>query len=357
MEQLEFFYEKKIKKLPFIERKVKIPKDENIILNGIRFSGKTFLLKDYLYRSREKFLYINLKDLRVDIKGIEKNIQNFIDKNGIDIVAIDNYQKDFSLPHAKQIILTSTKPLKIEGFKNIKIYPLDFEEYIAFDKSTDIKIIFNNFLKNGTFPEISQISDFKKEERFFEILTLMFSGTDELEIFKEIANMQGHKSSAYHIFTKLKSKIKISKDRFYNFFDDFKKMSLFFSVEKYNRPNAAKKIYLCDFVIKSSLSFSKEFPKIFENMVFLEMIKRDFKIYYYDLIDFYLPKSQEVIFCIPFGSEVTIQRKVDSAYKYIKELKVNKITVLSVANSFKFFKNDIPVTVLPFYEWAISELD
>ncbi|WP_187647517.1 ATP-binding protein [Nitrosophilus labii] len=358
MEQLEYFFDRKSKKIPFTQRKKVVPTNKHTLINGIKFSGKTFLIKDYLYQqSDKKSLYLDLDDTRIEIESIKKNLQLFIEEKDIEIVAIDNFKKDFPIPKAKQIILAASEPIELDGFENIKLYPLDFEEYIAFDKSTDIKVIFNNFLKNGTFPEISQLPDFKKDERFFEMLRLFFKDEIELQCFKEISIMQGHKSSPYHIFTKIKPKIKISKDRFYTFYETLKEKDIIFTLEKYSFPKASKKIYLCDFVLKSYLSFSKEFPKIFENMVFLEMIKRDYEIFYYDLIDFYIPKSQEVIFCIPFGSEVTIQRKIDSAYKYIKELKVDKITVLSVANSFKFYENDIPVTVLPFYEWAISELD
>ncbi len=358
MEQLEYFFEKKSKKIPFIQRKKAIPTNKHTLINGIKFSGKTFLIKDYLNQQIDKkSLYLDLNDIRIEPESIQKNLQSFIDKKGIEIVAIDNFKKDFYIPKAKQIILATSEPIVLDGFENIKLYPLDFEEYIAFDKSTDIKIIFNNFLKNGTFPEISQLPDFKKDERFFEMIRLFFKDEIELQCFKEITVMQGHKSSPYHIFTKIKPKIKISKDRFYAFFEILKGKNIIFTLEKYSFPKASKKIYLCDFIFKSYLSFSKEFPKIFENMVFLELIKRDYEIFYYDLIDFYIPTSQEVIFCIPFGSEVTIQRKIDSASKYIRELKIDKITVLSVANSFKFYEKDIPVTVLPFYEWALSELD
>ena len=358
MEQLEYFFEKKFKKLPFIQRKKKILPNKNILLNGVRFCGKTFLIKDFLLQnSHKKTLYINLDDIRVDIDLLNKELQNFINEKKIEIVAIDSYKKDCQIPKAKQIILSTATPLNIAGFEQIDLYTLDFEEYLAFDRSTDIKTVFNNFLKNGSFPEISQLLDLKKEDRFLEILSLLFKDEVELSIFKEIAKTQGYKSSAYHIFTKLKSKIKISKDRFYQIFNSLEEKKIVFLLEKFLFPRAPKKIYLCDFVLKNYTSFSKDFLKMFENMIFLEMKKRNYEIYYYDQIDFYLPKSSEAVFCVPFGNEVSIQKRVDSAFKYIKEIKVSKIVVVTVANSFKYYIDDIAVFVLPFYEWVLAELE
>lgn len=354
MEQLQYFFEEKIKKIPFIPRKLSIDENENILLKGVKFSGKTFLLKDYLSRQNRKFLYIDLDDIRVNIKELESNLQNFIDKNGIEIVAIDNYKKEFLVPKAKQVILSTCEPTKIDGFKTKKLYPLDFEEYIAFEKSTDIKIVFNNFLKNGTFPEISKLPDFKRKDRFFEIIKLFFSEEIEVELFKEISKKQGHKSSPYQIFTRLKDRLKISKDRFYSFFEELKEKDIIFVLEKFSYPKASKKIYLCDFALKNYLSFSKEFPKIFENALFLELIKKGYEVFYYDKIDFFIPSKKEVIFSIPFGSEVTIQKKITEAFRYIKELDTKKITVVSVTKSFKYYEENIEVEILPFYEWVLE---
>lgn len=354
MEQLEYLFEKKIKKIPFIPRKTKIDENKNILLKGIKFSGKTFLIKDYLFNQKRKFLYINLNDVRIDKNSLQKNIQLFIDKNGIEIVAIDNYTKDFLTPKAKQIILATNENIILDGFKTKTIYTLDFEEYIAFEKNTDIKTVFNNFLKNGSFPEISKLPEFKRSERFFEMIKLFFNNEIKIEIFKEISKKQGHKSSAYQIFTRLKNNIKISKDRFYSFFEELKSKNIIFLLEKFSSPKALKKLYLCDFALKNYLSFNKEFPKIFENAIFLELIKRDYKIFYYDKIDFFIPSKKEIIFSIPFGSEVAIQKKITEAIKYTKELDAKKITIVSVTNSFRYYEENIEVKVLPFYEWALG---
>jgi len=352
MEQLEYYFEKKIKKFPFIERKVKIKNNKNILLTGVKRCGKTFLIKDYLY-DKKNYLYIDFEDIRIDKDSINKNLQKFIDKNSVEIVALDNYDKSIIIPKANQIILSSLDNIDLDNFEKIRLSPLDFEEYIAFDKSVDVKIVFNNFLKNGTLPEISQINEYKKEERFFEILRLTFLN-DELKIFKEIANFQGHKGSAYHIFTKLKSKIKISKDRFYKIFEELRSKGYFYTLEKFGHPNASKKIYLYDFAIKNYLSFTKEFPKIFENLTFLEL--REKKLYYIEPIGFYLPEDKKVILPIPFGNEVRIQNQIEKVLKR-NRLDIEKIEVITVGSSFKYEIDNIYCEISPFYEWALSKFE
>ena len=351
MDQIQYFYEQKIKKIPFIPRKVDIKENENILVKGIRFSGKTFLIKDYLSRQKN-FLYINLNDIRVDLDYLQSNLQTFIDKNRIEIVAIDNYKKDFLIPNSKQIILSTNEPIYLDGFEMKNLYTLDFEEYMAFEKAIDTKIVFNNFLKNGTFPEISKTPEFKRNERFFEMIAMLFK--KDIEILKEISNRVGHKSSIYQIYTLIKDKTKISKDRFYSFFEYLKETNLIFILEKFSYPKASKKIYFCDFALKNYLSFNRDFSKIFENAIFLELFKRDFNIFYFDRIDFFIPSKKEAILSIPFGNEVGIQKRVSLAYKYLKELEIEKVTVVSVANGFKFYENDIFIEVLPFYEWALK---
>ena len=353
MEQFEFFYEKKIKKFPYIDRKTSIDEKSNYILTGVKFSGKTSLIKDYLYRSKKEYLYINLDDLRVDKKSLEKNLQKFIDEKKIEILALDNFDNSIKLPKARQIILSSQKDIDIENFKKIRLNLLDFEEYIAFDRSSDIKIVFNNFLKNGSFPEIPQTPDFKKEDRFFEILNLTFS-KEELQIIKEIANFQGHKSSAYHIYTKLKQKMKISKDKFYHIFEELKEKGYFYTLQKYKHPNASKKIYLYDFSIKSYLSISKEFPKIFENLLFLEL--KDKEIFYIEPLGFYIVNEKKIILPIPFGNEVRIQNQIDKVLKK-NRLDIEKIEVVTVGSSFKYEIDKIYCEILPFYEWALSKFE
>ncbi|WP_200763148.1 ATP-binding protein [Nitrosophilus alvini] len=359
MEILEILYEKDIGKLPFINRKIKIPEGKNAILFGTKRSGKTFLIKEYLSRfPKKKRLYIDMSDLRMDIHSIKSNLQEFINKKGIEIVAIENYNEQIPLPETKQLILSSEKPLIKENFETIHIRNLDFEEYIAFEKkSQDIKAIFSNFLKNGTIPEIIQQPEYNKIARIQEILTLAFKEDSLFLTFREAALSQGHKSSPYHLFTKLKSKTRISKDRFYSNYEELKKRGYIYSVEKYGSSNAAKKIYLFDFTIKNALTFEKEFSKMFENMVFLELFKKGGSVFYYDYIDFLLPDISHAVICVPFGNEVMIQKKVHKALKGLNEHKIKEIDIVTVGSSFEFEENQIRCHVLPFYEWALIEME
>lgn len=215
MEMLEILYEYEFKKFNFFDRKVSIT-NKKTILCGPAKSGKSYLVYDHLSRlEKDSYLYIDMEDKRVDKKNIAENLPRFLKTKPIRTLVLENFDLDFPMPQTKESIITAKKPVKIEGYKNEEIFPLDFEEYLSFDKKHfNIEHIFNSYANTGAYPEMIFSEEIKRIAHLQDIVSLMIPNQTEFEIFRQFALSQSYKSSLFQAYNSLKRKIKISKDKF-----------------------------------------------------------------------------------------------------------------------------------------------
>jgi predicted AAA+ superfamily ATPase len=125
-------------------------------------------------------------------------------------------------------------------------------------------------------------------------------------------------------------------------------------LEKFDQPKAVKKLFLIDFALKNALSFQKDFIKRFENIVFLELYKKKDSIYYTEEIDFYLPKENTAILCIPFLPTNLLKNKIIKRKKHFKKFGVSKVDIISLGNEAEFIDSNINYQIIPFWNWASS---
>ncbi len=355
MELLEYFYEHGLAKNIFYPRKVPWPDSSHILIQGPRYCGKFSYAHYHLLQRYEsnQVLWIDCEDFRYDQKEIETQLIDFIEQKGIAVIVFYGIERLIAFPQDVATILVTHHHIEAEGFEKVHLDNLDFEEFILFEKKYhDPKVLFNSFLKNSNFPEIVQLPEYKKRRRFEEIYRLTFK--DELTIFAQIALFQGHTTSVYFLFNRIRQRHKISKDRFYSFFDRLIQERLLFALDKFDTKRAPKKLFFHNFLTKSLFSMQKEFPKIFENMVFLEL--RNKEIFYLEPLGFYLPKEERIVLAIPFGNETRIQQRIDQVLAK-NRLEIKKIEVVTVGSSFSYELGAIYCEIVPFYEWALGQSD
>ena len=350
MQPIEFFYEKSQNKQFYLPRKVRFPKQKRLLLTGTKYCGKRSFIQNYLQENfaPSKRLFIDFDDFRCDKEYIQKHIQSFIDDKNIECVVYYGYDASIEIPRCEYVILASHQNIDVAGFTKIVLKNLDFEEFMLFEKKQDIKVLFNRFLKYGNFPHIAKYDE--KDKRVQEIYALTFK--DNIHLVQEISFYQGHAVSAYFLYNRIKAKYKISKDRFYAFFDELIYNGYLFAIERYGAKRAPRKLFFHDFLIKSIFFTQKEFPKIFENMVYLEIA--DQEVFYTEPLGLYIPSTKRLIVPIPFGNEVRIQNKIEQILQK-NSLELEKIEVVTVASSFRYELENIPCEITPFYEWAVAK--
>ncbi len=355
MNRLEVLYADDVKKITFNVRKKRLDGDR-IILKGPRHSGKTYLILDLLAsRKKEEFLYIDFSDVRIDA-SIMQYLEAFMQKHPIKLLVLENLDFPVSLPMCSQIIITTNqKDFHLKGFEEVYLYPLDFEEFIAFEKrESSIDTTFSTYANIGTFPDMLYAEKIVFVKRFQQLLSSFYDTDAELEVLKNYAIRQGTLITPFLIFNIVKQKYKISKDRFYAYTQKLRNEEVVFMIEKYGQKSNQKKLYLIDFAIRGVLSFEKDFIKRFETMIFLELYKRGYEIFYTDIAEFYLPEQETAILSMPFTMHNLLQNKLNRAQEHFKTLGVRKVQVITMEAEEFFVQNGIEYEIMPFWNWALQ---
>ncbi|MFV0482213.1 MAG: ATP-binding protein [Campylobacteraceae bacterium] len=281
-------------------------------------------------------------------------LENFVKKRNVKLLILEHFDFQCEIPQVDEIVLSSTKPLHVKDFDNVLINLLDFEEFIAFErKNADAEQLFNIYANVGTYPSIVQGSEEAKYRNLQMMINSSHFSIASIEILKELANFQASKVSILQIYELLKYKIKLSKDTLYAEFEALRDNGLIYMLENFEKPKSSKKLYFVDFALKNALTFKKDFIKRFENIVFCELLKKEWDFYFTSNIDFYVPSENLAILCIPFLPPELIKRRFLKILKELNSLHVKELIVLSVGNEGRYKESGITCEILPFWEWAL----
>ena len=313
------------------ERKAKL-NFENTIITGPKRVGKTFLVFNFLKNFKGKYKYIDFEDYR------EKNFE-FED---VDLVIYDNYDFSIPIPPITTFII-SQKNIDIEGFKKVELKGLDFEEFFAFENTTNINQCFDKFLRLGNFPRIFNEEYFRDEylKETFELLPY------NKEILRFFFSHIGEKFTLYQIYQILKRDMKLSKDSFYKITNELLENKIIFEVNKFDSPKSPKKFYAYNFAFKNVLTNKKNIQYTFENIIFLELNKEE--VFYKDTLTFFLPKEERGILVLPFADEEVAREKL----KKVSDVK--KVDIITISNEFELTHKNFEVEVIPFARWRFAE--
>lgn len=336
----------------FIERKISLD-EESIAIIGIAQSGKTSLIKHYLLsKKKSTYLYLDCRDLRLDIGELNGSLETFCREHKISILALDNYREEIRLFSIDQLILSSEAPLDLE-IETLQLNLLDFEEFLAFEPKFDSTAL-NHFFQLGGFPAMHSVHS---EERPVYLQTVLKRALEpvEFDILAQTSKMVTQKVSAFNLYERLKSERKISKDKLYVHFQSLLEKRYLYGLEKFDHPGAVKKLYLCDIAIKHALNLQKHFGRVFENLIFLELVKHGVKCYYDEGIDFYLPERSQIILALPFANEHALFKKVETLEGFIITNGVREIVAVTMNLEGTLSHPISRIEMVPFAQWTLGE--
>ena len=178
-----------IKRDNYLKRMIDAKDTEFIkVITGVRRSGKSTLLlmfKEYLLSEKvkeENIIYINFESAKFDdirnYKDLYKYVEEKIKKEKVYLLldevqnveswekAINSFKVDFNIDiyitGSNAYLLSSELSTLLSGrYIEIKIYPLSFKEYLAFNNYDNLNLLdkFNEYLKYGGLPAITLIKD------------------------------------------------------------------------------------------------------------------------------------------------------------------------------------------------------
>ncbi len=354
MHLLEYFYNLSIKNDFFRDRKMKIPHHTSFHLYGARGTGKSTLVIEYLQGLEEdSWLYIDCQDPIFALEDIDSEILDaFIEEEEIQTVILDHYYDGFldTLPQCRQLGIVSREKYQLDLPHLIELYPLDYEEFLSFEKGMSAANSFNHFLKVGTLPIVAHnnLHAFTIYMRNFFYASF---DEDESRLMLILARYQGHRVTTHQIYTYAKDYFRISKDWVYRTIKRFTEEGLILFVDDIDI-KGAKKMILYDFALSKYLSKSQQFPVTFDAIIVLALSKH--KIPFKALgLHGYLIADDELIVPSAFESEESFWQKSYNKISIYKKHNIKKVTIVSVSNQYSFTLNEIEFEASPFYEWSI----
>lgn len=382
-------------------------KDKKLIkvITGIRRCGKSTLLKmfrDYLIENavdEKQIIFINFEDLKNEELHNYKSLYNFLNDmittNKMyyimldEIQNVDDFQKvidsiylkdnvDIYITGSNAYMLSSEIATLIAGrYLQIEMLPLSYKEYIEGTGKEPNADTFLSYLQNGSFPQILQfnedielINDYvenlfntivvkdilsrKKINDVFilkSILSFIIDNIGSTISTKKIADVLSstgrkvdYKTVEKYLGTMIESYILYQTKRY-----DIKGKQYLKSQEKY---------YVVDISFKNMLMPNKrlEMGHILENIVYLELIRRGYKVYIgkaneYE-IDFVATKGSEKEY-IQVATTISDNEVYNREIRPLKIIKDNYDKIILTMDKV-FDDNDDGIIVMNIEKWLLT---
>jgi uncharacterized protein len=386
------------------DKRLKIP--HAIIISGLRRVGKSTLLKQIrntYYSSNSVIYYLNLDDERLadfqtddfnylfeifiemygkngtffldevqNVKGWEKFVRRMIDKGF-----------KFIITGSNSSMLSRELGSRLTGrYINVELFPFSFIEYMDFKKMNlpaeilteergEIKKIFNDFNNTGGIPEFliykeKEILKNLYENILYRDIMVRHKISDERTI-KELARYLFSNYSSEISYNGLKNFLGIgSSNTVKNYIDYMEGAYLLFSVPKYDysvkkQIYSRKKIYLIDSMMAKlvGFSFSKNSGKQLENMVFLELKRREFDIYYHNdkfECDFLVLKDMKInsVIQVTHDLEENKDREYRGLLEAINKFKLKEGIILTYDDEGIEKIDNKMIKVIPVWKWLLN---
>jgi uncharacterized protein len=390
---------------------------------GPRRGGKTYycfqIIKEFLADvPKENILYINFEDERLyPLVGDELTLllNNYLElvtpkKNKKIYFFLDEVQNiEFWSKWARRmseknpgikLILTgsSSKLLSKEIATELRgrslsfmVYPFSFKEFLKFKnvnfnfktilygkQHARIKKIFNEFLEQGGFPEVlSEPMQKKVLQEYYN--TIFYNDIVERYDVKNVALLEDFLKMEINNFSSMASISKMekvlvsigrsaSKATLSKYLSYAKSVFLLFELSVYDykikeQMRHLKKIYAVDTGLLNAIrfSFSDDYGRLLENLVFLEFLKAGKNVFYFRGIgecDFLLKENRKIVAAFQVTKNLknydTRQREIKGLLEAMERYDLNEGVILTEDEYEEFEKSGKKIKVLPVWYWALE---
>ena len=353
MDLLEYYQNQHPINDNYVPRKCQLPPNGDINLFGVRSSGKTTIVLDLLAEEEEETtLYIDFEDPNLIFSPLTiVTLQHFIDKNSITLLVLDHYIEGAlpSFPNVERLIVLSRIKLTDDSFTPLELFPLDYEEFLAFETSSIQNKGFNHFLRSGTLPGLARSQ--KTSSQAMKTFLQSSFDSNEQKLLLILAQHHTKHLTTHQIYTYAKEKFKVSKDWLYKTMKFFTQEKLIFFIDdRYQK--AGKKMLLFDFAFAKYLTIGQPFIIQFDTMIALTLMKHHIKVQTLG-IHGYVTTDNELIIPAPFESEESLWVKSQNKFSLYKKYGIKKVSIITVANAYEYDIEKLHFEALPFDEWSI----
>ena len=393
-----------------------------ITVTGPRRAGKSYLMRQmdvYLMSKgikKDNLLFVNFEDPRftfLNTKLMDQIFSTYMEflapKGEItifmdEVQEVEGWEKWVRMMHelkkAKLIISGSNAKLLSRELGtlltgrhlDLSVFPLSFREFLEFngikktDKldlitlETDIKGLLRRYIEFGSFPEVV-LSDQKKEIllSYFEDLVTK----DLLRRFKVKKSMELKSLVKYYLsntsnlttFSSTEKYLKLTASTIEKFSGYFEDVYLAFFLKRFSftvkgQEKSPRKVYAIDTGLCNTICFrfSENIGRLVENIVFLELQRRqaqqpEIELYYWkDIhhreVDFVVKKGQKISdliqVCWNLSNLKTKDREIRSLVKAMDELGKEEATIITEEHEGLEEVKGKKITYVPLWRWLLA---
>ena len=381
--------------------------NEIIIITGIRRCGKSSLLKIISKKLNKKFVYINFDDIRFtdfkvenfedieeiisEIRGIKTEVIYLLDEVQ-NVLSWERWVNNLYAKNIKVFVTGSNSSLlssEISTFltgrnKVIKLYPFSFKEFLLFKKikidyqTTDERRIisqaFNEYFEKGGFPLVIINDDLSLSKQYFEDILnkdiIKRYGIKKVKELKDLILYLFSNVSKTYSYSTLKqiSSIK-SLSMINNYIEHLKNVFVASTINKFDysikkQRVSSSKFYVLDnsFLKTVAFNFSENTGKRLENLVFIELVRREVKVYYHlkkNECDFIIKEglniTKAIQVCLILDNIVTKKREIDGLCEALKEYNLKEGLILTLDKEEEFMIDGKKIIIKPVWKWLLEK--
>ncbi len=373
------------------------------VISGIRRSGKSTLLLQLMQEYKE-YSYMNFDDERLlnfSVSDFEELLSVFAKFTKSKVLFFDEIQNiegwerfirrifdegyKIFITGSNAKLLSSELATHLTGrYIKIELYPFSFGELLSYHNinyqrlssstRSEIMSLFDDYLLTGGFPEMIKYDDDEFLFRVYEDILYK-----DLIVRYKIKNIKQFKNLSQYLFTNftnsisynsLKSVLNIkSATTVQEYISYLEESYLLFELYKYDfslkkQFVSNKKVYTIDNGIRNkvALRFSTDKGRFLENMVFIELRRRQKKFYFYKTsknleIDFlYNENEQFHLLQVSYGLDdlKTREREIKAIVDAAGELTQTKNLLLTYNEEDTLVDNNVEIKILPVWKWLLG---
>jgi uncharacterized protein len=362
------------------------------IISGVRRCGKSTLVKQYL-KTKKPIYYINFEDISLaefnvkDFTILEELFIKILGEKGIfffdeiqNIKKWENYVRNLTDRNERVIITGSNATMlskelgtKLTG-RHItqELFTFSYKEFLKIIKKKHSLNLFEEYLKKGGFPEYLK----SNEET---ILKNLFEDIFYRDILQrnEIRSEAEMKSLLYYLisnigkeisYNKLKNMINVgSANTIIQFINYFEQSYLMFTLKKFDYSLKKqlinpKKIYCIDngIIFLNSFSFTENKGRLLENLVFIELKRKEKEIYYHKgkkECDFVIKEGLKINSAIQVCynlEEENKERELEGLVEAMKTYNLKEGLILTFDDEDEIFIEKLKITIKPVWKWLLE---
>ncbi len=372
---------------------------------GVRRCGKTYIACNIARKLSTKILYINFEDpfffTNKEVSILDLLLENYTEHYGYEpefivfdeiqyIKAWERWLRKYIDSKKYRIIITGSSAtlLSSELSSSLtgralekKVFPLSYKEFLAFTQSAQ-KLTNNEHLAKlkqyfdlGGFPAVVLEADKYRQgetlqQYFTDIIYKDIVSRYEIRnvgFLEQLIQFYLTNVSSTHTFSSIKKAFNVNIETVQDYSSYCQNAFLLFFVTKYDsnlkvQARSPKKVYAIDSGLRNSQSLSKDYGKVAENIIFLELKRRGKTIYYhkgeYEL-DFLIVDKHKVTEAIQVSysnleDTRTYERELNGALEACLQYKLDTATIIT-KNRHEIIKQQGKKIILkPLFEYLLA---